>query len=149
MPKYKNKKRLESYIAKHGPVDSLTEYFILQGESDDTIKAGLEPYVEDWEEAVKWIERDTSEYDWDLWQRISLYEILRHATAENIEPYRDRIEKADEKFRSITHEVAKPITTLFDDKEIINRNTHWWLFRIPNHGEVWMDCRTFIPVDET
>lgn len=24
-----------------------------------------------------------------------------------------------------------------DDKEPINKKTHWWLFKIPKHGHAW------------
>lgn len=130
MPKYQHKKKLQEYIAQHGEPDALTEYLILQGFAADEIKEGLEPYIETWEEAVLWIERgDSDEYDWSLWKRSALYEVLRHATDEQIEPYRARIEKADEKFRSITREVETSYGNLVDKKEFINRQTHWWLFR--------------------
>ncbi|HRV44947.1 MAG TPA: hypothetical protein P5208_06545 [Smithellaceae bacterium] len=131
MPKYQRKKKLQEYIAKHGEPDALTKYFILEGFSEDEIKDGLAPFVEAWEEALVWIEKgDAEEYDWDLWQRSTLYEVLRFATAEQIEPYRERIEKADEKFRSMTHEVENSYGYLLDKNETINRQTHWWLFRI-------------------
>lgn len=142
MPKYKYKQKLKEYIARHGKPDALTEYFILQGFSEDEIKEGLEPYIEEWEEAIYWIGRDDgSEYDWDLWKRSSLYEVLRHATTEQIEPYRERIKKADEKFRSMTYEVKDSYGDLLDKNETINRDMHWWLFRIPIHGQVWRVCR--------
>jgi hypothetical protein len=40
MPKYKYKQKLKEYIARHGKPDALTEYFILQGFSEDEIKEG-------------------------------------------------------------------------------------------------------------
>jgi len=130
VPKYQYKQKLKDYKARHGKPDTLTEYFILQGFSEDEIKEGLAPFVESWEEALVWIERgDSEEYDWTLWQRSKLYEVLSQATDEQIEPYRERIEKADEKFRSMTYEVGESYGYLLDDKETINRQTHWWLFR--------------------
>lgn len=136
MPKYRYKQKLKAYTARRGEPEALTEYFILQGFSEDEIKEGLAPFVEAWEEALVWIERgDSEEYDWNLYQRIELYEVLRYATAEQIKPYRERIEKADEKFRSITYEAGKSYGHLLDDKETINRHIHWWLFRLPKHGQ--------------
>jgi len=128
--KYYLKQKLKAFTVTHGKPDALTEYFILHDFSDDEIKEGLEPFIEAWEEALVWIERgDSEEYDWDLWRRSALYEVLRRATDEQITPYRDRIEKADEKFKSITYEVEKSYGFLLDDKEPVNRQTHWWLFR--------------------
>jgi hypothetical protein len=130
MPKYRYKKKLQAYIAQHGKPDALTEYFILNGFSEDDIKEGIAPFIEEWEEAIYWIEiGDVEEYDWDLWKRSVLYEVLRYATDEQIEPYRERIEKADEKFRSITREVENPYGYLVDKNETINKAVHWWLFR--------------------
>ena len=131
MPKYQYKQKLKDYKAKHGKPDTLTEYFILQGFSEDKIQEGLAPFVDAWEEALVWIERgDSEEYDWNLWQRSELYEVLRHATDEQIEPYRERIEKADEKFRSITREAEDSYGYLIDNNETIDRHVHWWLFRV-------------------
>ncbi|HNY96933.1 MAG TPA: hypothetical protein PKG72_08775 [Smithellaceae bacterium] len=141
MPKYRYKKKLQAYIAQHGKPDALTEYFILNGYSEEDIKKGIAPFVEAWEEAIYWIEGgDVEEYDWDLRHRSMLYEVLRHATDKQIEPYRERIKMADKKFRSITREVETSYGHLAVKKESLNRQTHWWLFRIPKHGVIWRDC---------
>lgn len=141
MPKYRYKQKLKAYSAKHGKPDALTEYLILNGYSEDEINKGIEPYIEEWEEAIYWIEReDGSEHDWNLWKRSCLYDVLRHASDEQIEPHRKRIEAADDKYRSITYEVGDPYGSLLDNKEVKNKQTHWWLFRIPKHGQAWRDC---------
>ncbi len=141
MTGYSNKKKLEEYIARHGKPDSLTEYLILEDFSEAEIEKGIAPFIEEWEEAIYWIEReDGAEHDWNLWKRSCLYDVLRHASDEQIEPHRKRIEAADDKFRSITYEVGVPFGSLLDKKEAINKQTHWWLFRIPKHGQVWRDC---------
>lgn len=138
MSKYQYKRRLKEYIANHGKPDALTEYLLLQGYSEEEIKGGLEPYVAEWEDAIKWIERgDAEEYDWHLWQRSELYDVLRHASVKQIEPYLLRIEKADEHFISITRETEEPFDRLIDTTEIIIKEKHWWLFRIPINGTVW------------
>jgi len=94
MPEYRYKQKLQAYIVQRGIPDALTEYFILNGYSEENIKQGIAPFVEAWEEAVVWIERgDVEEYDWDLRHRGMLFEVLRHATDEQIKSYRQRIER--------------------------------------------------------
>ena len=135
VPKYRYKKKLQAYIAQHGKPDALTEYFILNDYSEEDIKQGIAPFIEAWEEAVYWIEReDGSEHDWNLWQRSELHEVLRYATDEQIKPHRERIEKADQKFISITREAEDSYGYLIDNNETIDRHVHWWLFRVPKHG---------------
>lgn len=46
----------------------------------------------------------------------------------------------DIKFKSFKYEFEDPYHRVFDEKKTINRQTHWWLFRIPKHCQAWRDC---------
>ncbi len=131
MPKYRDKMRLKRYIKKHGECDPLTEYLICKGFSDGTVVTGLEIFVDSWEEAVKWAigNYDSADIEYDLYQRTTLYQVLRHASPEQIAPFAERIEKADNYYKEHTVEDNTPYESYIDEK--LDRKVHWWLFRSP------------------
>jgi len=105
----------------------------LQGYSYDEAIKGLEPYVSDWEQSVKYIEEMSvnymgysEEYDHDLWARTELYEVLKYASEEEIYHYRNRISKADLAFKDCTVESNFPNNHI----EHPDKLEHWWLFRV-------------------
>lgn len=118
---------------KHGECDHLTEYLILKGYKESIAASGLELFVGSWEEAVKWAVHPVSEVDidyyHDLYQRTELYLVLQHAFEEQIEPYRERIEKADNLFKDHTIEDKIPCPSYINEEPDIEK--HWWLFRVP------------------
>ncbi len=132
MPKYRNKMRLRKLLRKRmDTVDDLTRTLVLNGYSDeivkDVTKNGIERFVANWEDSVKWIVSKCcpDEYEYDLYSRTILYSVMQHSSLEQIKPFQKRIELADAKFRKATIETDKPI----DYREGVNRETHWWLYR--------------------
>ena len=135
MPKYRNKQNLKRIIARGNKLNTLTRHLILQGSSYEEAIEGLERYVSDWEQSVKYIQKMSvndsgysEEYDHDLWARSELYEVLKYASAEEICHYRDRIFKADLAFKDCTIESNLPNNHI----ENPNKLEHWWLFRVNN-----------------
>jgi len=133
MPKYRNKQNLKRIIASGKGLNPLTRHLILQGHSYEEAMEGLEPYVSDWEQSVKYIQEMSvndigysEEYDHDLWARSELDEVLKYASAEEICCYRDRISQADLAFKDCTIEANFPNHHM----ENPNKLEHWWLFRI-------------------
>jgi hypothetical protein len=53
---------------------------------------------------------------------------MSHAPREMIQPFEERIQKADEQFKKLTSECEYPANPVWDI-ENLNRETHWWLFR--------------------
>jgi hypothetical protein len=128
MPKYRYKQRLKAIIGDGKELNSLTRYLILQGSSYEEASQGLEPYVSWWEHSVLYIEefRDCwEEYVHDLWARSQLYEVLKYAPEEELNRYRERIEKADAAFKDVTIEGDIPCRHLKNP----DMKEHWWLFR--------------------
>jgi hypothetical protein len=123
MPKYRNKRRLR----QKGDVDQLTQFLILADYDDEVVNLGLVWFVEVWEEAVTQLERFgcdcQEEWDWVLWRRDKLAEVLAHTRPEQVKPYDGRIENSDEHFRELT--------TLLDilstsDSEAVQAGRWWW-----------------------
>lgn len=123
---------MEKLSSTIGQVDELICYLVLEGYSDeiinDVIENGIEIFVSSWEESVEWIVKtpdDTEEYDHDIYPRTELFFVMQYASPEQIDPFKDRIEKADSMFRMATKEHAEFIRHM--DKP--DRAKHWWLFR--------------------
>jgi hypothetical protein len=138
MPDYEDKMRLNRYLMDHGECNALTEYLILKGYSDDTVESGLESFVKDWEKRVEWIRGEyrevSEEYYFDIWRRSMLFLALEHASPEQIAPYRERLKSADEILKKSTIEDNSPCDIYPDEIENPNRETHWWLYRLPKNG---------------
>lgn len=130
--------RLKRYIADHGDCDPLTEHLILEGHNDCTVKKGLEPFVSSWEETIKWINEDVplvqEEYDYDISQRTNLFIVLQHASSEQKSAYSERIQTADDVFIQNTIEIDKPLAKYLPGIGMVDKDKHWWLFRIPKMG---------------
>ncbi len=131
MPRYHDKMRLKRYMMKHGECDPLTEYLICKGFNDGIVETGLEIFVDSWEEAVKWAigNYDSADIDYDLYQRTELYQAMKHVSPEQIAPYAERIEKADNYYKEHTVENSIPHDSYIDEDP--DRKVHWWLFRSP------------------
>ncbi len=132
MPKYRHKRRLEEIIASGKALTPLSRYLILQGESCEEASQGLESYVSDWEQSVKYIQQSSvndigysEEYDHDLWARTELYRVSQYASEEEMGRYRQRIEQADSAFKNVT------VDSTFANDHLKNpdKELHWWLFR--------------------
>lgn len=130
--------RLERYLIRHGKCDSLTEFLILKGYTDETVKSGLESFVSSWEESVKWIKTEympvSEEHYYELFHRTCLFLVLQHASPEQINPFLVRISLGDEIFKKNTMEVDTPCDPFTDDIGKIDKQMHWWLFRLPSKG---------------
>lgn len=134
MPKYRDKMRLKRYLAKHKTVSPLIEHLLLTGctnsEIRDVEQNGIEAYVGEWEDVIEWISLDDSSeaYLNDISIRETLYDVMQYAGQAEIEPFRERILAADERFKALTVEVASSINVSIDNKEM------WWLFRWPKQS---------------
>ncbi len=134
MPRYRNKQRLKEILASGKEVNSLTHYLILHaGYSYDRAIKGLEPFVDRWEDIVPYIEDSvsyggdcTDEYEHDLSARTALYDALTHAPEEECLKFRDRIAKADQRFKNATVVYTSPDS----HRANLDKDEFWWLFRI-------------------
>jgi hypothetical protein len=131
MPKYRDKMRLQQYLAQNGTVSSLIEHLILTGCGDEEIldveENGLERYVADWEDIIEWVPGDdtSEEYLHDISVRTTLHDVMRYATQPELEPFMERILAADERFKALTVDNVYPFEKSMNNKEM------WWLFRWP------------------
>jgi len=131
MPKYRDKMRLKRYLAKNGTVSPLIEHLLLTGRKDsevrDVERNGIEAYVADWEGVIEWIPFDdtSEEYLNDLSIRETLYDVMQYASEAEIEPFKERILAANQRFKELTVADASSHDASIDNNEM------WWLFRWP------------------
>lgn len=141
MPKCRDKIRLQKYLLNHGSADALTRHLLLEGYGEDVVADGLESFVAGWEESVHWIVKlkhnnaqgILEEFQFDLYKRTELFSVSRYANEEQLACYMERIQKADQMFGNAT--IQSEDAYVFPDTiETVDRNEHWWLFRIPAGG---------------
>ena len=94
----------------------------------------MDIFVYSWEESVKWAigNYDSEDIGYDLYQRTKLYQALKHSSPEQIAPFAERIEKADNYYRDHTVESSIPYESYIDER--LDRKVYWWLFRSPKTG---------------
>ena len=122
---------------QHGDIDSFTKYLVLAGYGDAVVASGLEHFVQGWEDTVAWYDRtqktfglSLEEFGLDVRCRTVLYEVLQKAPSDSVAKLQERIARTDSHFMEVTVETATP----FDYIPNPDKNTHWWLFRIPLDG---------------
>lgn len=132
MTKYRIKQKLKKMDESGENLSVLTRFLISEGYSYDDAKEGLEPFVSWWEESVEYIEQASvndvgynEEYDHDLWARTMLFNVLEHASKDELKKFENRISMADQRFINATDQTHMAINHI-DNPDM---DIHWWLFR--------------------
>ena len=107
-----------------------------QPKSDEVVEFGethgILDLVTGWEEALASMKsgwQGAAEYDFDLFSRTRLHEIMALDTPEDVAVYVDRIAPPD----AASLEMTKPAKTPVHHIDHPDPAIHWWLYRWPIH----------------